>query len=80
MPIYEYQCETCGTISEYLVGMGEGEDIQCKHCGSSEMNRILSPASFISQASQRIPGLTCCGHEERCETPPCGRDGVCRRE
>jgi len=30
MPIYEYQCEACGAISEYLVGVGDDEDMQCK--------------------------------------------------
>ncbi|MBW1800317.1 MAG: zinc ribbon domain-containing protein [Deltaproteobacteria bacterium] len=80
MPIYEYQCEACGTICEYLVGVGDDEGIKCSHCGSSSMNRILSVASFTLQTEQRMPGRTCCGREERCETPPCSSGGACRRE
>ena len=37
MPIYEYQCEICGTISEYLVVVGDDEGIKCRRCGSADM-------------------------------------------
>ncbi|MBN2059787.1 MAG: zinc ribbon domain-containing protein [Deltaproteobacteria bacterium] len=80
MPIYEYQCETCGTISEYLVGKGEDERIQCKECGASVMSRVLSASSFTLQSSGRMSGRTCCGRDERCEKPPCSDGGACRRE
>jgi len=80
MPIYEFRCEACGSVSEYLVGIGNDEKIQCKICGGSEMNRILSAASFSLQSARRMPGHTCCGREERCETPPCSSGGSCRRE
>ena len=80
MPLYEYRCEACGTVSEYLIGAGDDEVIHCKVCGGSEMNRILSASSFILQSPGRMPGRTCCGREERCETPPCGDEGTCRKE
>ena len=79
MPIYEYRCETCGAISEYLVGAGEIDSIRCKNCGGSEMSRILSAAAVISQSASRMSGRTCCGREERCATPPCTDGGACRR-
>ncbi|NQT56247.1 MAG: zinc ribbon domain-containing protein, partial [Desulfobacteraceae bacterium] len=44
MPIYEYRCKACGAASEYLIGLGEDENISCKVCGSTEMERILSVA------------------------------------
>ena len=78
MPIYEYRCRLCGAISEYLVGIGRDEDIACKECGSTDMERVLSVASSVNGTSRRAPGRTCCGREERCETPPCSRGGVCR--
>ena len=80
MPIYEYRCKACGSTSEYITGIGKDEDICCKKCGSSEMERILSAASFTSGISERTPGRTCCGREERCEAPPCSTGGTCRRE
>jgi len=79
MPIYEYRCKACGTTSEYLVGMGRAEHVSCKACGSTEMEKILSVASFMTGEPQRTPGRTCCGREERCETPPCTDGGTCRR-
>jgi putative FmdB family regulatory protein len=80
MPIYEYRCEACGAVSEYLVGLGDDERVLCKVCGASGMNRILSASSFTSQSPRRMPGRTCCGREERCETPPCSDGGGCRGE
>lgn len=79
MPIYEYRCEQCGNLSEYLVGIGNDEPIRCKHCGSAHMSRILSAASFTLPSSPRALGRTCCGREERCERPPCSEGGACRR-
>jgi putative FmdB family regulatory protein len=80
MPIYEYRCRQCGNLSEYLVGIGDDDPIRCKHCGSLHMSRILSAASFTLPSSQRAPGRTCCGREERCERPPCSEGGACRRD
>jgi putative FmdB family regulatory protein len=80
MPIYEYRCQQCGAVSEYLVGIGCDDPIVCKDCGSSQMSRILSTGSFSFQSSQRASGRTCCDREERCERPPCSDGGACRRD
>jgi putative FmdB family regulatory protein len=80
MPIYEYRCKVCEATSEYLIGVGRDESITCKKCGSTQMERILSVASFMNGVSERAPGRTCCGREDRCETPPCSDGGTCRRE
>ena len=80
MPIYEYRCKECGDISEFLTGLGKEERISCQSCGSLEMERIMSMASFLGQSMERAPGHTCCGREERCETPPCSGGGTCRRD
>jgi len=79
MPIYEYRCAVCGATSEYLIDVGKDEVISCKECGSTETEKILSVASFMTGEPQRTPGRTCCGREERCETPPCSDGGTCRR-
>ena len=79
MPIYEYRCKACGAASEYLIGLGEDENISCKVCGSTKMERILSVASFLGGTSEHASGRTCCGREERCDTPPCSDGGACRR-
>jgi putative FmdB family regulatory protein len=81
MPIYEYQCKHCGKITEFLVGVVQDKtEIKCKHCASTELNRIFSK-SVISKSGNIIGsqrGKTCCGRDERCDTPPCS-DGSCKR-
>ena len=80
MPIYEYQCSDCGKVSEIMVGMGiQDDNLQCKHCGSTALNKIPTFAS-IATTSSRPRGRTCCGKEERCDKPPCSTDDVCRRD
>lgn len=82
MPIYEYKCNDCGYVSEFLVGVGQGSpEIKCNFCGSSKLNKIFSQ-SFISTNDTMIGsqgGKTCCGRIERCDTPPCSDSGICRR-
>lgn len=82
MPIYEYVCEACGKVSKFLVGVGQGDErIGCRHCGSPHVKRQLSVGS-CSMTDSRMgsqAGKTCCGKEERCDTPPCSTGGGCRR-
>ena len=81
MPIYEYRWNQCGKVSEILVGVGsDGEILTCKHCGGGDLEKILSVSSFAVTDGSRAPGTTCCGREERCDTPPCSPDGVCGRD
>jgi len=80
MPIYEYRCNQCGTISEFLVSMGsKPETLSCKQCGSPQLEKILSVAHSL-KSEKRAPGHTCCGREERCSTPPCSIGESCRRD
>ena len=81
MPIYEYRCNECGRVSEILVGLhSEGKALACQHCGSSDLEKILSVSSFTFTDSSRAPGKTCCGRDERCDSPPCSTGGVCGRD
>jgi putative FmdB family regulatory protein len=82
MPIFEYRCTRCGTVCEFLEGVGSGRpEKRCSSCGSEDLERIFS-ASNVSTGGHFIGaqgGTTCCGREERCDTPPCGDGGVCER-
>ena len=82
MPIYEYECKDCGKMSEFLVGVSQDKlEIKCRHCGSRKLGKIIS-GSFISTSGNMISSQgskTCCGRIERCDTPPCSDNGVCRR-
>lgn len=80
MPIYEYRCNQCGAISEFLVGVSSKiEALTCKQCGSSHLEKMLSVAHSL-KSEKRAPGHTCCGREERCSTPSCSTGGSCRRD
>jgi putative FmdB family regulatory protein len=82
MPIHEYQCEDCGQISEFLIGVNQDTtEIECTQCGSSRLSKVISK-SFVSTRGHFIGaqgGKTCCGREERCDSPPCTNGGACRR-
>ncbi|MGD2142890.1 MAG: zinc ribbon domain-containing protein [Anaerolineae bacterium] len=78
MPIYEYRCQDCGRTFEALV---RGNDaVTCPHCDSSSLGKLLSIPFVSSGRTTRPAGRTCCGREERCDTPPCSSGGECRHE
>jgi putative FmdB family regulatory protein len=82
MPIYEYECRDCGKVSEFLVGVTKDKaEIKCGSCGSRKLDKLFSQ-SFVSTGNRIIgsqEGKTCCGRAERCDTPPCSGDGICKR-
>ena len=79
MPIYEYRCHDCGATSEFLIGTAGNEKNRCRNCGSLNLERLMSAASFVGTAHKGPSGHTCCGREERCEIPPCSAGGGCSR-
>jgi len=79
MPIYEYKCQTCGQVAEFLVrSLSSSENLSCPSCGSQNLERLFSVPSLLKEKTSS-PGHTCCGRTERCETPPCSTDDRCRR-
>jgi putative FmdB family regulatory protein len=58
MPIYEYHCEDCGKISEFLVIRTDETLVpQCKRCKSKKMSRILSRVRVVRSEESRIESL-----------------------
>ncbi|OGP79775.1 MAG: FmdB family transcriptional regulator [Deltaproteobacteria bacterium RBG_16_49_23] len=58
MPIYEYRCEECGKISEFLVIRTDEASIpQCKRCKSKKMSRVLSRVRVIRSEESRMESL-----------------------
>jgi len=50
VPIYQYQCPTCGYIVEELVKMGSEIYIGCPKCSEGygvTMEKIISKSSFV---------------------------------
>jgi len=59
MPIYEYRCEDCGRISEFLLIKTEETFIpQCKKCKSRKMSRILSRVRVVRSEESRLESLS----------------------
>ena len=58
MPIYEYRCEDCGRISEFLL-MRSDEVFtpQCKRCKSKKMSRVLSKVRVVRSEESRMENL-----------------------
>ena len=77
MPIYEYRCRNCDATFEVLVRGSNA--VTCPHCGSSSLDKSFSAPVTLSGRTARSAGRTCCGREERCDTPPCSEGGECRR-
>ena len=58
MPIYEYQCNDCGKISEFLlIKTDEAFMPQCKRCKSKKMSRVLSRVRVIRSEGSRMESL-----------------------
>jgi putative FmdB family regulatory protein len=58
MPIYEYRCEECGKISEFLLmRIDEKFNPECKRCKSKKMSRVLSRVRVLRSEESRIEGM-----------------------
>lgn len=50
MPIYEYQCSQCGTITEVLQQFSDKPRSICDQCGG-KMNKLISQSTFHLKGS-----------------------------
>jgi len=46
MPIYEYQCRSCGHELEKIQRMSDAPLTDCPDCGDAELQRLVSAAGF----------------------------------
>ena len=63
MPIYEFKCMDCEEFIEQLImNKDEAIELKCPGCGSQELERVLSTASYSmsdgSVAKQRVTSQT----------------------
>ena len=45
MPIYEYECEKCGTVEEIFQKFSDRPLKKCDHC-SGKLHKLISQSSF----------------------------------
>jgi putative FmdB family regulatory protein len=58
MPIYEYRCDDCGKISEFLlIKSDEIFTPQCKKCKSKKLSRVLSRVRVVRSEESRMESL-----------------------
>lgn len=58
MPIYEYQCAACRTISAFLIlNRDEPFTPVCKRCGSQDLDRVLSRVNVRLSEETRLDRL-----------------------
>ena len=50
LPIYEYQCETCGTVTDIKHGFKETTCEACPQCGGA-LKRLFNPAGIVFKGS-----------------------------
>jgi putative FmdB family regulatory protein len=59
MPIYEFRCDDCGKISEFLlIKTDEAFIPQCKRCRSKRMSRVLSKVRVIRSEESRLESMS----------------------
>ena len=46
MPIYEYECESCGEREEHIQAMSDPPMRACSHCGKDALRRVISATNF----------------------------------
>lgn len=50
MPTYDYECRSCGTVTEVIHPMLEPGPTSCERCGGA-LRRVLYPAGIIFKGS-----------------------------
>ena len=58
MPIYEYECKTCGKRMSFLIFSQESlKTLECKKCKSKKLNRLLSRIATPKSEESRLESL-----------------------
>jgi putative FmdB family regulatory protein len=58
MPIYEYRCRACRKKSTFLtLSVSAALDPKCKHCGSADMEKLVSRVAMLRSEESRMENL-----------------------
>lgn len=47
MPLYEYRCQKCREVSEFLMKISDPNPTSCPKCGEGPLDKMLSQTSFV---------------------------------
>jgi putative FmdB family regulatory protein len=82
MPTYEYQCDGCGARFDREQAMSDPPVETCPSCGAPVRRLVSGGSGFLLKGGGRgrddgacgfeTTGRTCCGRDQRCDTPGCG--------
>lgn len=55
MPIYEYECSSCGRISSHVI-LGSKRNVRrkCPHCGCARTRRVMSSFAVVESEASRL--------------------------
>ena len=74
MPIFEYECEDCGTSFEKLVRGSSANGVACPSCGEHHLKQQFSTFAARAQGPQASAEMPSCSGG-MCRTPDlCGRN------
>ncbi len=46
MPLFDFQCDTCGQVREILLRPGQADPKTCPHCGGTVHKLVPTPADL----------------------------------
>ncbi len=67
MPIFEYRCDDCGHVTEFLEPANARRKHACEGCGSEAVSKVFS--TFAAQAKAAAPPA--CPSGGCCESGSC---------
>jgi putative FmdB family regulatory protein len=58
MPIYEYECKSCGMrFSELVMKVAAESGVRCKGCGSAQLSRLISRVVVMRTEESRMENI-----------------------
>jgi len=76
MPVYEYQCESCGQVFEAMQKFSDAPLTNCKFCGG-EVKKLISRAGFSLKGGGWYQQGYSGGDSKPAACPSAGTSGGC---
>jgi len=75
MPIFEYKCNKCGHVMEFLEKSAKPAKHNCQKCASGDLKKLLS-AFAVGRSQSPAPQCESCPTSSTCDTAgACGTGG-----